>query len=313
MTPVESSCVAPVASSVTSSSRCVGTRRCAGSGTLSWVKASFLAPLVSADPLGWLVEGWVAWAGRVTVRLLREDVERALALWETDREGFRHGGGLPPGARDDREIGASRTVPTEPLAGDDRAVGGPGTGAADVAAESRENREIGAHPTPREGLHPRRAPPRSPAARAFLVPPRSFSCFERCCARCGAGWSKRRGGSRPRARPSASCSTTPLPAGAAWTASWRRATRCSRATAGVAPCPGARRCRTVELEDDLAALLESEQPLERAARETIVMDLFRRGTVSLGRQSAAGRSSTDRRKVPRRRRTSGHLGLVLHH
>ena len=41
--------------------------------------------------------------------------------------------------------------------------------------------------------------------------------------------------------------------------------------------------RTVELEDDVAALLESEQPLERAARETIVMDLFRRGKVSTGR------------------------------
>ena len=41
--------------------------------------------------------------------------------------------------------------------------------------------------------------------------------------------------------------------------------------------------RTVELEDDVAALLESEQPLARAARETIVMDLFRRGKVSTGR------------------------------
>jgi predicted HTH domain antitoxin len=41
--------------------------------------------------------------------------------------------------------------------------------------------------------------------------------------------------------------------------------------------------RTVELEDDVAALLESEQPLERAAREAIVMDLFRRGKLSTGR------------------------------
>jgi predicted HTH domain antitoxin len=41
--------------------------------------------------------------------------------------------------------------------------------------------------------------------------------------------------------------------------------------------------RTVEIDEDVAALLESEQPLERAARETIVMDLFRRGKVSTGR------------------------------
>jgi predicted HTH domain antitoxin len=41
--------------------------------------------------------------------------------------------------------------------------------------------------------------------------------------------------------------------------------------------------RTVELDDDVAALLEAEQPLERAARETIVMDLFRRGKLSTGR------------------------------
>ncbi len=66
------------------------------SGALSWVKASVLAPLVSADPLGWFVGDWVAWAGRVTVRRLREDVERALALSETDPEAFRRGGGLPP-------------------------------------------------------------------------------------------------------------------------------------------------------------------------------------------------------------------------
>jgi len=76
-------------------------------GALSWVKASVLAPLVSADSLGWFVEDWVAWAGRVTVRRLREDVEQALALSETDPEGFRRGGGLPPDVCGDRVIGAA--------------------------------------------------------------------------------------------------------------------------------------------------------------------------------------------------------------
>lgn len=41
--------------------------------------------------------------------------------------------------------------------------------------------------------------------------------------------------------------------------------------------------RTLELEDELAALLEQEKPLDQAARETIVMDLFRRGKVSAGK------------------------------
>jgi predicted HTH domain antitoxin len=41
--------------------------------------------------------------------------------------------------------------------------------------------------------------------------------------------------------------------------------------------------RTVVLDDELAALLEQEMPLDQAARETIVMDLFRRGKISTGK------------------------------
>ena len=62
--------------------------------------------------------------------------------------------------------------------------------------------------------------------------------------------------------------------------------------------------RTVELEDDVAALLESEQPLERAARETIVMDLFRRGKVSTGR--ACELLGLERTTFARR---AAHLGI----
>ena len=76
------------------------------SGALSWVRADVLAPLVAFDPLGRFVDEWVAWAGRVTVRRLREDVEEALALAETDPRAFRRDGGLPPEAREEREIGA---------------------------------------------------------------------------------------------------------------------------------------------------------------------------------------------------------------
>jgi predicted HTH domain antitoxin len=41
--------------------------------------------------------------------------------------------------------------------------------------------------------------------------------------------------------------------------------------------------RTVVLDDELAALIEGEGPLDQTARETIVMDLFRRGRISTGK------------------------------
>ena len=56
--------------------------------------------------------------------------------------------------------------------------------------------------------------------------------------------------------------------------------------------------RTVELEDELAALLEQDKPLDEAARETIVMDLFRRGKVSIGK--ACGLLGLDRVAFARR-------------
>jgi hypothetical protein len=77
-------------------------------GALSWVKAGLLVPLVNADPLGRFMKDWVVWAERVTVRRLREDVEWALALEETDPVAFRQSGGLPP---ESREIGAPRREP----------------------------------------------------------------------------------------------------------------------------------------------------------------------------------------------------------
>ena len=41
--------------------------------------------------------------------------------------------------------------------------------------------------------------------------------------------------------------------------------------------------RTVVLDDELATLLEQEKPLDQAAREALVMDLFRRGKISTGK------------------------------
>ncbi len=91
-------------------------------GALSWVKAGILVPLVSSDPLGRFMEDWVAWAQRVTVRRLRDDVEWALALEETDPEAFRRSGGLPR----DREIGAApRDAGGDPLPPLEREIGAP--------------------------------------------------------------------------------------------------------------------------------------------------------------------------------------------
>jgi predicted HTH domain antitoxin len=44
--------------------------------------------------------------------------------------------------------------------------------------------------------------------------------------------------------------------------------------------------RTVVLDDELATLLEGDRPLDQAARETLVMDLFRRGKISTGKACA---------------------------
>jgi hypothetical protein len=105
-------------------------------GTLSSVKAGILAPLVSADPLGRFMADWVAWAGRVTVRRLREDVEWALTLEDTDPVAFRGTGGLPPEARGDQGGIAERKA-TEPDDVQDREIGAqhrdPGGNVAPVA------------------------------------------------------------------------------------------------------------------------------------------------------------------------------------
>ena len=41
--------------------------------------------------------------------------------------------------------------------------------------------------------------------------------------------------------------------------------------------------RTVVLDDELAGLLEQDKPLDQAAREALVMDLFRREKISSGK------------------------------
>jgi hypothetical protein len=132
-------------------------------GSLSSVKAGLLVPLLAADPLGRFMEDWVGWAGRITVRRLREDIEDALALAETDPLAFRRGGGLPAeahgGAHDDREIGAAVRRPSEHMCDgnvggeDDREIGATARGPREPMSSGdagggdlsgRDDREIGA-------------------------------------------------------------------------------------------------------------------------------------------------------------------------
>jgi hypothetical protein len=60
---------------------CQALRTAYRSGRISWVKARILIPLLrlDVDGDGWR-DAWVAWAQRVTVRRLEQDVERALLL-----------------------------------------------------------------------------------------------------------------------------------------------------------------------------------------------------------------------------------------
>ena len=126
------------------------------SGALSSVKASRLVPLVLADPLGTSVAGWVEWAGRTTVRRLDDDVERALALAETQPVEFARTGGLPAEAhdfqahdsqaRDSQAHDSQARDSHESRLSPDREIGAPATG-PEADTQPDPDREIGAPET----------------------------------------------------------------------------------------------------------------------------------------------------------------------
>ena len=68
---------------------CPALREAFRNGSLSWAKALCLVPLLLLDLPGDWRPRWVAWAGRVTVRRLEADVERALALRGVSAEGWQ--------------------------------------------------------------------------------------------------------------------------------------------------------------------------------------------------------------------------------
>lgn len=82
-------------------------------GRLSWLQAQALATLVGLSPAH--EAAWVGWAQRVTLRRLREDVDRALEMAQVDAGAFEASGGLPPeGERVRLQIGASDTDSERP-------------------------------------------------------------------------------------------------------------------------------------------------------------------------------------------------------
>ena len=90
-------------------------------GRLSSVQAEALVPLVYADPAERWIGAWIERAGRVTVRRLRDDVEHAMLLVETDLAKFAETGGLPPEPgsaadslpTDSRQLCANASAPEE--------------------------------------------------------------------------------------------------------------------------------------------------------------------------------------------------------
>ncbi len=92
-----------------------GLERAYRSGALSWVAAQALVPIALVDSLDRFSNAWAEHAGRVTVRRLRDDVDRALDLSDADPEAFARTGGLPvddaAAAPPPSEIGARPIAP----------------------------------------------------------------------------------------------------------------------------------------------------------------------------------------------------------
>ena len=94
-------------------------------GRLSWTQAHALVPVVVLDEARSWRAAWIEWAGRVTVRRLEEDVERALVKCERDPVAGTRTGGLPQEAlgSTERQTCAQPTVAEQDAAGADARAG----------------------------------------------------------------------------------------------------------------------------------------------------------------------------------------------
>jgi hypothetical protein len=112
-------------------------------GRLSWVQAGALVPVVLI-PHGDLTtrEAWVEWATKVSVRRLKDDVDRALLMNETEPEQFAATGGLPA------EAVARGGNKTHVLATGEDATAGAATTTSDATrADATDGTTVGGDPT----------------------------------------------------------------------------------------------------------------------------------------------------------------------
>jgi hypothetical protein len=103
-------------------------------GALTALQARTLLPVVLEELSEGATAAWIARARRFTLRRLRDDVERALLVRETDFEGWLRTGGLPE----------------EGEGGEDREIGAPASGLEEGAAGNEASgmgQEIGAQPS----------------------------------------------------------------------------------------------------------------------------------------------------------------------
>jgi hypothetical protein len=90
-------------------------RRAYREGSLSWVKAHALIPVLVLGASPEAGARWVAWAGRVSVRRLEADVGRALVLHATDPAAWGATAGLPGDARPATTTAAGAATTSSPL------------------------------------------------------------------------------------------------------------------------------------------------------------------------------------------------------
>jgi hypothetical protein len=133
-------------------------------GRLSWVQAHTVIPVVLIAHGRPDSDAWIAWAMQVSVRRLRDDVDRALLLTETDPEAFARTAGLPAAAHDAPASGAGEGERGGTIAGVHPAVPAregplhadfppPDAGVPHTEREAREG-QIGAQPRDRVETSP---------------------------------------------------------------------------------------------------------------------------------------------------------------
>jgi hypothetical protein len=101
-------------------------------GRLTSLQVETLVPLLFDGLLDRRADAWVDWAGRITLRRLRDDVERALVVQDVDPAEFACSGGLPAEAWGTAEARGA----DEGDAGRERGIGAHVSGAGEAEVEA---------------------------------------------------------------------------------------------------------------------------------------------------------------------------------